>query len=118
MAEMAAKLELAIQQIRHSGKTRAEQTAAIFGEALAPRRGVVAISGINPMDDVQPIASALADEAEPIMLVGHLPFMARLAGLLVNGDPENAPVEFRNSGLLCLEQGDERWEARWHLTPG
>lgn len=118
MAEMAAKLDLDVQEIRHSGKARAEQTAAIFGRALSLMGNVVAVSGLNPTDDVQPVADALAREERLIMLVGHLPFLSRLVGLLVNGDPENAPVAFRNSGIVCLEREEAGWRVRWRLTPG
>ncbi len=118
MAELAAKLGLDVQEIRHSGKLRAEQTAAIFGRALSLMGNVAAVSGLNPTDDVQPIADALAREEPNIMLVGHLPFLSRLAGLLVNGDPENSPVDFRNSGVVCLERTADGWQVRWRLTPG
>jgi len=118
MAEMAAKLNLGAHEIRHSGKLRAEQTAAIFGRALSLMGNVVAISGLNPTDDVQPVADALANEERNIMLVGHLPFLSRLVGLLVTGDPERSPVAFRNSGIVCLEREEDGWRVRWYLTPG
>ncbi len=118
IAELAAKLGLDVQEIRHSGKLRAEQTAAIFGRALSLMGNVAAVSGLNPTDDVQPIADALTREEPNIMLVGHLPFLSRLAGLLINGDPENSPVDFRNSGVVCLERTADGWQVRWRLTPG
>jgi phosphohistidine phosphatase len=118
MAELAAKLDIGVAEIRHSGKTRAEQTAAIFGELLQPVRGVQAVGGLNPLDDVRPLAQSLRAEMEPLMLVGHLPFMSRLAGLLVNGDPESEAAIFRNSGIVCLLQEDSRWRFQWQLNPG
>jgi phosphohistidine phosphatase len=77
VAAFAERLGLEVRQIRHSGKTRAEQTAAILGEALSPPDGVAAASGLAPLDDVQSVADALAQEPQPVMLVGHLPFLAR-----------------------------------------
>jgi phosphohistidine phosphatase len=128
MAEMAAKLELGLVEIRHSGKTRAEQTAAIFGETLQPERGVQAVAGLNPLDDVQLVADSLGAETErlspePLMLVGHLPFMSRLAALLVNGDPESEAAVFSNSGIVCLGRtfgpfAGRRWRFLWQLNPG
>ena len=76
VAATAARLDLEVVQIQHSGKTRAEQTAAILGQALAPPGGVVAVSGLAPKDDVRPVAGALAEASHPVMLVGHLPFLA------------------------------------------
>jgi phosphohistidine phosphatase len=106
-----------VQQIRHSGKTRAEQTAALFAYALSPPDGVLAVPGLAPKDDVAPIAEALERESRPVMLVGHLPFMARLAARLVAGDTERPAVEFRNGGVVCLARQDERWLVSWVLTP-
>ncbi|MFP3895982.1 MAG: SixA phosphatase family protein [Anaerolineales bacterium] len=59
MANMATQLGIEVQQIRHSGKARAEQTAEILGDALSPVEGVGAVAGVEPMDDVQPVAEAL-----------------------------------------------------------
>jgi phosphohistidine phosphatase len=113
----AARLGLEVAQIRHSGKTRADQTATILGETLAPPGGVVTVSGLAPTDDVQPIAEALEREAQPVMLVGHLPFLGRLAGLLVNGKPDLPVVQFRNAAIVCLTQAENRWLIAWILTP-
>ena len=119
VAAFAERLGLEVRQIRHSGKTRAEQTATILGEARSPPDGVVAALGMAPLDDVQPVADALAREPQPLMLVGHLPFMARLAGLLVTGDPGHSVVRFRNGGIVCLahEEGEDTWLVAWVLTP-
>jgi phosphohistidine phosphatase len=123
MAELAAKLDLGLAEIRHSGKTRAEQTAAMFAETLKLARGVQAVAGLNPLDDVQLVADSLGAETErprtePLILVGHLPFMSRLAGLLVNGDPESEAALFSNSGIVCLLQEGGRWRFLWQLNPG
>ncbi len=119
VAAFAERLGIEVRQIHHSGKARAEQTAAILGEALSPPDGVVAASGLAPLDDVQPVADALAQESQPVMLVGHLPFLARLIGLLVTGDPDRSVLRFRNGGIVCLADEEEKdvWLVAWVLTP-
>jgi phosphohistidine phosphatase len=117
VAALAARLGLEVGQIRHSGKTRAEQTAAVLGEALSPPGGVVAVSGLAPKDNVGPVAQAVACETGPVMLVGHLPFLARLVGLLLTGDPDRTAVQFRNSAIVCLTREEEGWQVAWLLTP-
>lgn len=117
MAEWAAERGIAVEQIRHSGKTRAEQTARILGEALDPRSGVVAMPGINPLDDPAPVAEQLRAEQASVALVGHLPFLGRLAGLLLAGDPEPQVVAFENAGLVCLERTEAAWSLRWAVVP-
>jgi phosphohistidine phosphatase len=117
VADLAQRLGLEVRQIRHSGKTRAEETATILGEALGPADGVVAASGLGPLDDVKPVAKELSKVSQPVMLVGHLPFMQRLAGELIVGDSDSAPVKFQNSGIVCLTREDEDWQVAWIATP-
>jgi phosphohistidine phosphatase len=117
VAVFAAQMGLAVGQIRHSGKTRAEQTAAILGETLSPAVGVVAVPGLAPLDDVKPIADAIGGESQPVMLVGHLPFLARLTGLLLTGDADNQVVRFCMGGIVCLARDENRWQVVWILTP-
>jgi phosphohistidine phosphatase len=115
--DLASKLGVQVYQIRHSGKTRARETAEIVSEALSPREGVVAVSGLGPLDDVEPVAEELDRASEPIMLVGHLPFMERLAGRLLTGDAGQPVIDFVNAGIVCLGRQDGRWQAMWIITP-
>lgn len=117
VAALAARVGVEVHQIRHSGKTRARQTAEILGEALSPAAGVQAVSGLGPLDDVEPVAEELGAALRPLMLVGHLPFMERLAGQLLVGDPDQAVVQFNNAGVVCLAKEEERWQVIWVATP-
>lgn len=117
VADVAVKLGVEVEQIRHSGKTRAEETAQIIGDTLAPAEGVVAVSGLSPLDDVEPVAEEIDQAAQPLMLVGHLPFMERLAGYMLAGDAREPVIDFTNAGIVCLEKKDSRWQATWILTP-
>lgn len=117
VAALASKMALDVGQIRHSGKTRAEQTATILGQALSPAERVVAASGLGPLDDVEPVAKELTRASQPLMLVGHLPFMERLAGYMATGDSDRAAVKFHNGGIVCLTQDEDQWQVSWILTP-
>lgn len=117
VAEAAAKMGVKVAQIRHSGKTRAKQTAEIMGEALEPAEGVVAVSWLSPLDDVATAARGLDEATQPVMLVGHLPFMERMAGYLLAGDPDRAVIDFTKAGIVCLARDDDRWQAQWILLP-
>jgi phosphohistidine phosphatase len=55
--------------------------------------------------------------AEPLMLVGHLPHMARLASLLLTGNPNREVVRFRNATIVCLERVEDGWVLLWALGP-
>lgn len=102
--------------IRHSGKTRADQTAAIFSTALQPPDGVEAVDGLGPKDDVEALARTLDGEHRSIMLVGHLPHLTRLAAFLITGDADREVVQFRNSGVVCLGRDNRTWTLRWAVT--
>jgi len=52
------------------------------------------------------------------MLVGHLPHLSRLSGLLISGDPDRKVIEFKNGGVVCLERDDEgNWSVVWIIIP-
>jgi len=117
VAAFATRAGLRVEQIRHSGRRRAEETASILAEHLSPAEGVVAMPGLAPQDDVRPVADILQDETRPVMLVGHLPFLDRLASLLVTGDAGRSIVRFQKGGIVCLVREDERWAVGWMVTP-
>jgi phosphohistidine phosphatase len=117
MAEWAARSGVQVDQIRHSGKARAEQTADILAGCLNPARGVIAVAGLAPDDLVEPMAEALRDEPASLMLVGHLPFMGRLAGLLVGGNSGGTMIRFRPAEIVCLSSREGAWSLNWVMSP-
>jgi phosphohistidine phosphatase len=119
VAAFARSAGLEIYQIQHSGLRRAEETAAILAEHLEPAGGVVALPGLAPKGNVTRLAELLSRETRSLMLVGHRPFMKRLAGLLVAGDTERSIVRFQRGGITCLEREprSRMWRVRWAVTP-
>jgi phosphohistidine phosphatase len=118
IARVAAGYQVAVKRIHHSVKTRARQTAEIFADALQPADGVHRIDGIKPMDDATAIAPGLNPD-DALMLVGHLPFMARLTAFLVTGRIEPPVFRFQNSGIVCLDKqpNETNWQIIWTLMP-
>ena len=52
------------------------------------------------------------------MLVGHLPYMSKLASLLLCGDETKPVIAFQTGGVLCLQRaGRDAWSVRWMVTP-
>ena len=117
MADWAARMGMKVDEIRHSGKRRAEQTATIFAKRLKPSRGMIAAQGLTPLDSVNPVAASLQGQQDSIMLVGHLPHLSRLVGMLVTGNPDKVVVRFRNAGIVCLSQQEENWAIDWVMQP-
>ncbi len=117
VARHAAALGLQVAKIRHSGKLRARQTAEIFAAVLSPVRGVREMDGLAPADDPGKAQAELESAVEPLMLVGHLPHLGRLASSLLVGEPEREIIRFRNSAIVCLVKSESGWLLQWILTP-
>jgi phosphohistidine phosphatase len=111
----AGVVPITVERIVHSGKTRAGQTAAAWGEALGV--AVDTVDGLAPRDDPAIWAGRLANTTADVMLVGHLPHLAKLVGLLVAGDADRPVVAFRQGGLVGLEQGPTGWSVWLALPP-
>jgi phosphohistidine phosphatase len=106
------------RRILHSGKTRAQQTAGVWGEILGGVE-VAQADAMYPAAGPTVWAGRLGREADDLMLVGHLPHLRRLASLLLCGDAGSEVVAFENGGVVCLERNPEgRWALRWALIPG
>ncbi|NIP68465.1 MAG: phosphohistidine phosphatase SixA [Planctomycetales bacterium] len=109
MAGWGARAGIEVDQIDHSGKLRAEQTATIFAAALRPDLQPQAMPGLAPNDEVRPIADWLNVEPATRMLVGHLPFLSRLVSQLVLGEPDRQLVLFEPAAVVWLVKADNGW---------
>jgi len=111
-----------ITEIQHSGKTRAQQTAQILADALTEQASVEVSGGLSPNDDPRIVAERLntaRDEDRVIMLVGHLPHLERLIGLLLCGDPNVTPVRLSTAAVAALSwQQRDGWALDWLLADG
>ena len=76
IAQVAKGYGIKVEKIVHSGKKRAEQTAAIYHAALSLKNPLEVVSGINPLDDVRTFAGSIIPGSD-LMVVGHMPFMQR-----------------------------------------
>ena len=118
IAEVALNYRIQVALIKQSGKKRARQTADIFANTLQPAGGVEETAGLKPMDDVSAFAAGL-DAGSNVMLVGHLPFMERMAAYLVTGSADRPIFKFQNSGIVCLDKDPNSgaWIIVWTLMP-
>src|SRR3546814_4894246 len=81
---------------------RARETAEILASHLAPRRGVHEAEGLAPDDDPQTACAAIEAARGPLMLVGHLPHLDRVASALILGSPAREVVRFRPGTMVRL----------------
>jgi phosphohistidine phosphatase len=100
--------------IWHSGKLRARQTAEPFLRSCNALAVFSATRGLQPGDPPQWIADALAGDDRAIMMVGHMPHLARLLRLLVTGDADAAGPEFPLHGMVEVRREEN---GAWALVP-
>jgi phosphohistidine phosphatase len=111
-------LRLTVDQIWHSGKTRARETAEILAAAVVVAGGPTAREGLAPNDSVALLRDEMAVATDSTMIVGHMPFVSRLAALLLTGYESPPTITFKNAGVVCLERTpDNRWQVEWIVTP-
>lgn len=118
VAHFLRHLDLSISEIRRSGKTRAAQTADILADAVSSDAGIVRSAGLSPNDPVEPLVQELKGLNNDLMVVGHLPYMGRLAAALIAGSDSIPVVAFQQGGVVCLERDEgDAWRVRWMVTP-
>lgn len=114
VAQKLGKLELAIENICHSGKTRAAETAELLAMHLG-NCGISEIAGMAPNDDVIQFSAAIHDNT---MYVGHLPHLDKLLSFLTCGNQNSNVLQFTNSAVVCLKKTDQSYSISWYITPG
>lgn len=115
VAEHLSSLE--VRAIFHSTKLRAAQTAEVFTEFIEPKEGIREADSLLPLDDPSVWAGRLDAIDGDTVLVGHMPYMSRLASLLLTGDPDREVFNFPTAGALCLRREEGRWAVEWMLGP-
>ena len=117
-AQFLKNKNLSPRKVFHSNKTRAAQTGQIFADYLKPAQGVSEAGNLTPLDDPKIWADRIEGMQEDIMLVGHLPFMAKLANLLLCSEKEVPLIDFKMGGVICLDQSEDgRWTLEWMIIP-
>lgn len=107
-----------VEKVVHSGKVRAHQTAEILGDKILLKGEVEAIPGINPDDPVEEFSVKVQKLKHDTMVVGHLPFVARLTAHLVTGDAEQTVMAYKPGSIVCLEQDEDKaWQIQWMIRP-
>lgn len=107
-----------VSRVLHSGKRRAQQTAELLAQAIAPGAEPVATEGLNPLDPPDALITALGDLTDDILIVGHQPFMGKALSYLLCGNEDGMSAAFVPGTTACLERnGEGRWSLGWMLRP-
>lgn len=118
VAAFIKPLNLSVDYLWHSPKKRAIQTAEILSEAVKINEVKMARDGLAPNDDVTQLKDELVQNQQDIMIVGHLPFMAKLASLLLTGQELGGTVAFKQGGIVALSSSEpNQWQIDWMVIP-
>jgi phosphohistidine phosphatase len=107
-----------VARVIHSGKLRAVQTAESLAAALATGVEVESSGVIDPNDD--PVAFDWQGDSRDrdTLVVGHLPFMAKLVSHLVINDAQRTFTAWQPGTVVCLERSDNgEWRIDWMIRP-
>ncbi len=124
VAVEAQRRGVRVSRICHSGILRAEQTAELLARQVGNDEPLEVRDGLQPEDPVEPIAQWLIELAEDpvgeaLALVGHLPFLERLAAsLLASADAPRVPA-FQPATLVKLvpQSGGAWFTVAWVIRP-
>jgi phosphohistidine phosphatase SixA len=103
--------------ICHSALLRARQTAFGVAERLGLEDNLTESDGLLPGDSVLSFAKLMAGKTSDVLIVGHLPFIAALASLLISGSEDTISIKFSTGALAGLERiGKRECSLRFHVT--
>jgi phosphohistidine phosphatase len=102
-AELIKKMPEYPALILHSGKKRARETAEIISFTLGGVR-METREYLNPRDDTAAVSKELAGSELSVMVVGHMPFLGKLASRLFGLDEERETVDIMQASPLVFSR--------------
>ncbi|NIP24169.1 MAG: phosphohistidine phosphatase SixA [Phycisphaerae bacterium] len=118
VAAFIKSLNLSVDNLWHSTKTRAIQTAEILSEVIKMNKEKIEREGLAPNDEVTAIKDELVAAQQDTMIVSHMPFVSKLASLLLAGREFADTVAFRQGGIVALSTSESsQWQIEWMITP-
>jgi phosphohistidine phosphatase len=114
-AEFLKTKNIKVDAVWHSPKLRAMQTAQIVANSIFCSE-IKERNDLKPLDSAENFPEEIRFLDKNLMIVGHLPFLQKLASLLLSASETNQFISFKNSGVVCLEYTDT-WKIAWMITP-
>ena len=112
----AARLAgMPIVAVYSSDLGRARQTAEAYWKACNPFASMSAVRGLLPDDPPVWIRDRLTGETRTIVVVGHMPHLARLLALLARGVDDGTRDPFPLHGCVALEADGDGWRELWRV---
>lgn len=119
LSHFLAPLKINVAHFFHSDKIRAIETASIMSAAIQSASPFVIRQELDSMASIQLLVDEIPALEGDTFLVGHMPYMGKLASFLTTGQEHLAHYAILPGTLLCFEGEpyQERWQLTWMLNP-
>jgi phosphohistidine phosphatase len=118
LAAFLKQAGIQVYRVIHSGKLRAQQTAERLAKAIAPGVELETSGLINPNDNPKAFDWQSESWDRDTLIVGHLPFMAKLVSHLVIDDETRLITAYQPGSIVCLEHDNHAdWQINWMIRP-
>jgi len=118
LANLLEQTGIQVERGIHSDKRRAEQTAQQLAKAIAPGVELETSGLLNPNDNPKAFDWQSESWDRDTLIVGHLPFMAKLVSHLVIDNEDQLIVAFQPGSIVCLEHmNGAEWQINWMIRP-
>lgn len=118
LANFLKQADIHVDRVIHSGKLRAQQTAERLAQVIAAGVDLETSGLINPKDNPKAFDWQSESWDRDTLIVGHLPFMAKLVSHLLINDDTRHITAYQPGSIVCLEHTNaEGWMINWMLRP-
>ena len=118
IGEFLKQAGVRVDRVVHSGKLRAVQTAERLANAIAPGLELETSGLINPNDNPKAFDWQSESWNKEILVVGHLPFMAKLVSHLLIDNENKLITAYQPGSIVCLEHNsNSHWQIVWMIRP-
>ena len=114
LAHKLAQQGVTFKQVFHSEKARAQQTAEIMANILAPDATPTIKTNLKPNDNPVLLLPEINALQETTLITSHLPFIPHLRMLLTGN---NQPGNFVPGTIACLAKNGSQWQLEWITHP-
>lgn len=117
LAHFAMRAQVKVQQVWHSPKLRARETAELLARTAQFGANLIERDGLLPDDDPSDALAELEVIYDDVCVVSHMPFVSYLASALLLGSAHPI-LRFDTATMVCLErEAPGVWRLVWHVNP-
>lgn len=114
-SHLPAEQGMNIEQVFHSEKTRAQQTAEIMTSIIAPEITPLCRENLKPNDNPENLLTDIETWTKNTLITSHLPFIPNLLALLTK---DQQAIRFDPGTIACLIKEGPSWRLEWIDQPG